>query len=179
MSALRSLLILLAVAIPLGGCWYSSSVSGGKDGTADMRKLDEAIATTTPQQATAAMSNKTWRRVMGSGQAVHYSTSDGRDFLWVYGEDRIFHGQWKVDTGRAAGGQTVTRLCFRYPADAINPLSNTPGAEWHCWSAGMVLHYVRERVDGDPLQLASRTRAPFALDPRHQTISQLQARIPR
>lgn len=179
MSALRPVVLLLALALPLGGCWYSSTVSGGKDGTADMRKLDEAIATTTPQQAAAALSDRTWRRAMGSRQAIHYSTSDGRDFLWMSGDNRIFRGEWRTDIGPDTAGRAVTQLCFRYPADAVNPLSNTPGAAWHCWSAGIVLHYVRERVDADPLRLASRTQAPFMQDSSPQTIGQLQARIPR
>lgn len=180
MPALRFFVLPALIALLSGGCYYSSSVSGSSDGTEDISRLREVTASTTPAQAIALMSNKTWRRVQGSsGQDVHYSTSDGRDFLWLHGQSRIYRGHWKVETGRDGTGQERTRLCFRYPDDAINPLSNTPGDQWHCWNAGLILHYTRERVEGDPLSLEHRSQAPFVLDLRLFTISQLQARLPR
>lgn len=180
MPALRFFVLPALITLLSGGCYYQSSVSGSSDGTEDIRRLREVTASTTPAQAVALMSNKTWRRVQGSsGQAVHYSTQDGRDFLWLHGQSRIYRGQWRVETGRDGTGQDRTRLCFRYPDDAVNPLSNTPGDQWHCWNAGMVFHYVRERVEGDPLALEHRSQAPFVLDLRLYTISQLHARLPR
>lgn len=180
MPALRFFVLSTLMALLSGGClYYESPAKGTTDGTEDIRRLREVTASTTPAQAVALMSNKTWRRVQGSGQAVHYSTQNGRDFLWIHGQSRLYRGQWRVETGRDGTGQERTRLCFRYPDDAINPLSNTPGDQWHCWNAGMVFHYVRERVEGDPLGLEQRSQAPFVLDLRLYTISQLQARLPR
>lgn len=181
MPALRFFVLPVLTALLSGGClYYESPAKGASDGTEDMRRLRDLTASTTPAEAVALMSDKTWRRLQGSsGEAVHYSTQDGRDFLWLHGQTKIYRGQWKVETGPDGTGQPRTRLCFRYPDDAINPLSNTPGDQWHCWTAGMVFHFVRERVEGDPLDLAHRSQAPFVLDLRPYTISQLRARLPR
>jgi hypothetical protein len=180
MSALRSLPSLLIIGLILGGCWYSSSVSGSKDGTADIRASSQAVATTTPQQAQAFVSGRTWRDALGSYRRdIHYSTADGRDFAWFTEQRHVAVGEWRIETGPDGRGQPVTKLCLRYPAEDIHPLSKGPGAEWHCRAAGMVFYWVRERVNGDPLRLAERTEMPFVPGMSRETISQLQARLPR
>ena len=80
MSALRTLLSL-PIAFLLGDClYYSSPMSNASDGTAQMREIDTAVASTTLQQAQAFLSGQTWRSAEGSsGQHIHYSTPDGRD----------------------------------------------------------------------------------------------------
>jgi len=181
MSALHSLLPLLAMSFFLGGCWYSSSVSGSKDGTSQMRRIDQANASTTPQQAQALISGKTWRAT-GSlyGPAVHYSTPDGRDFAWFYEGRQVVAGEWKVETGPSGpSGTVVTKVCLRYPGEAVHPISKAAGADWYCQAAGSVFAWVGERVDGDPLGLASRSELPFVSRHKPLTISQLQALLQR
>lgn len=181
MSALHSALPLLAASFFLGGCWYSSSVSGSKDGTAQMRRIDQANARTTPQQAQALISGKTWRAT-GSlyGPAIHYSTPDGRDFAWFYEERQVVAGEWKVETGPSGSSDApVTKVCLRYPGEATHPISKAAGADWYCQPAGAVFERVGERVDGDPLGLASRSELPFVSRHKNLTISQLQALLPR
>lgn len=180
MSALHSLLPVLAMSFFLGGCWYSSSVSGSKDGTSQMRRIDQANASTTPQQAQALISGKTWRAT-GSlyGPAVHYSTPDGRDFAWFYEERQVIAGEWKVETGPSgSSGAPVTKVCLRYPAETTHPISKAAGADWYCQPAGAVFERVGERVNGDPLGLASRSELPFVSRHKNLTISQLQALLP-
>lgn len=180
MSVLHSALPLLAASFFLGGCWYSSSVSGSKDGTAQMRRIDQANASTTTQQAQALMSGKTWRTT-GSlyGSAVHYSTSDGRDFAWFLEARQVVAGEWKVETGPVGpSGAAVTKVCLRYPGEAVHPISKAAGADWYCQPAGSVFEWVGERVNGDPLGLASRSELPFVSRYKNQTISQLQALLP-
>ena len=180
MSALHSLLPVLAMSFFLGGCWYSSSVSGSKDGTSQMRRIDQANASTTPQQAQALISGKTWRTT-GSlyGPAVHYSTPDGRDFSWFYEGRQVIAGEWKVETGPSGpSGAPVTKVCLRYPGEATHPISKAAGADWYCQPAGAVFERVGERVNGDPLGLASRSELPFVSRHKNLTISQLQALLP-
>ena len=181
MSALHSALPLLAASFFLGGCWYSSSVSGSKDGTAQMRRIDQANAGTTPQQAQALISGKTWRAT-GSlyGPAVHYSTSDGRDFAWFYEGRQVVAGEWKVESGPSGSSSApMTKVCLRYPGEATHPISKAAGADRYCQPAGAVFERVGERVDGDPLGLASRSELPFVSRHKNPTISQLQALLPR
>ena len=180
MPALRSLLSLLISGLSLGGWWYSSSVSGSRDGTATMRDIDRAIDTTTPQQAQAFVSGKTWRTVEGSSpQQVHYSTPDGRDFLWMAEQPRIIAGEWRIESAADNRGRTVTKLCLRYAGEAVHPTSKEAGANWHCRAAGMVFHWIRERADGDPLQLAERSQVPTFSNYSRETIRQLQTKIGR
>lgn len=181
MSALHSLLPLLAMSFFLGGCWYSSSVSGSKDGTSQMRRIDQANASTTPQQAQALIGGKTWRAT-GSlyGPAVHYSTDDGRDFAWFLEGRQVVAGEWKVEIGPSGpSGVLVTKVCLRYPGEATHPISKAAGADWYCQPAGAVFERVGERVNGDPLSLASRSELPFVTRHKNLTISQLQALLPR
>ena len=83
MSVLRSHPVLVSLGVALGGCWYSSSVSGSSDGTATMRRIDRAVAETTPRQALALLSGKTWRTVEGSaGQDILTGGSGGDTFRY-------------------------------------------------------------------------------------------------
>ncbi len=171
-------LLAACTALLLGGCWYSSSVSGSRDGTADLRAIDATNAATTPQQARTFVSGRTWRISESSaGQQVHYSAADGRDFAWLPGQTRILAGEWRIDTASDVRGRIVTRFCLRYPAEAVHPISKAAGSDWYCRPAGSAFHWVRERVNGDPLALDGRTAAPFVLSFNNQTIAQLQARI--
>ena len=181
MSALHSLLPVLAASFFLGGCWYSSSVSGSKDGTALQQRIDQANAGTTPQQATALVSGQTWRSVGGSvGSGVHYSTPDGRDFVWFPEARQVVAGEWRVETGPLGrSGAPVTKVCLRYPGETVHPISKAAGADWYCQAAGSVFEWVRERVAGDPLGLAHRTELPFVSRYKNDTLRQLQALLPR
>jgi len=181
MTALRSLLAFAIALALLSGCvWYESGVSGGGDGVEARRRLDTAIATATPASTTAGIANRTWIQSLGSsGQAVHYSTSDERDFLWMPESSRIIVGQWRVDTGPDVHGKPITRLCLRYPGEARGPLGAVVAGEWYCPPAGMMLDRMTDSRAGDLLGLATRTQAPFARGYERATIAQLLARLPR
>jgi len=179
MPALRSLLALLLVAPPLGDCWYASSVSGSGDGRPAMRQMDQASAATTPDQARALVSNQTWITRQASGRNVHYSTVDGRDFLWLPGDAHIVAGEWRVGTETDGQGRLVTALCLRYPGLTRHPIGALAGDQWYCPPIGMTLHDVTDRKIGDVLGLAGRTQAPFVRGYEVATIGQLQARITR
>ncbi|MBM3649402.1 MAG: hypothetical protein FJX11_16590 [Alphaproteobacteria bacterium] len=183
MAVLRALLAVCAV-LSLGGCWrvYESSVSSSSDGRATMRDMDNAIDSTTLQQAQVALSNQTWLYQNPSGRDVHYSTSDGRDFLWRAEAQQIAVGEWRVEIGiNHPKGNEVAKICLRYPSEARHPTGGGgPGSQWHCRPAGLVLFFVKERRAGDVLGLANRTQVPYvrvAFD--GATISQLQSRIGR
>ena len=177
MTDLRFLPLAAVAALSLPGCWYSSSVSGSRDGTATMREIDAANIATTPQQAEVFISGRTWRSTeSSSGQHVHYSAPDGRDYAWFPGQERILAGEWRIETAPDGKDRTVTRLCLRYPGEAVHPISKTSGDQWYCRAAGSAFHWIRERAGGDVLGLAGRTQAPFVLGLTNPTIAQLKAR---
>lgn len=175
MSALRFSLVLLFVAPVLGGCGdrYSTLPVPGV-AAAPMPALDNAIANSTPEQARQGMSNHTWFWTRGGGPAqIHYSTADGRDFVWQVGERRILAGQWRIDTNAGAGGQQLTQICLRYPGVQRQDL----GSDWLCRPAGTMFSDMQEREGGDPLRFAGRTQAPFVLTQTPANLAEVESRV--
>jgi len=114
MSTLRFSLLLLAAGPLLGGCGdrYSTLPVPGVPAT-EMPQLDQSIASSTPEAARRGLGNHTWLWTRGPGPAqIHYSTADGRDFVWLVGERRILAGEWQVDT-TAGDGPTSTEQSSR------------------------------------------------------------------
>ncbi len=110
-SALRFSLLLLVTAPALGGCGdrYSTLPVRGVPAT-EMPQMDQAIASSTPEAARRGLGNHTWFWTRGPGPAqIHYSTADGRDFVWLIGQRQILAGEVTI------GGRTV-----RDPGHRVN-----------------------------------------------------------
>ena len=175
MSALRFSLALLFIAPALGGCGdrYSTLPVPGV-AAAPMPQMNQAIASSTPEQARRGMGNHTWFWTRSSGPAqIHYSTADGRDFVWMVGERRILAGEWKVDTTTGASGQPLTQTCLRYPGVRAPGLS----ANWDCRPAGTMFIEMQEREAGDPLRFAGRTQAQFVLTQTPSSLAEVEGRV--
>ncbi len=175
MSAIRFSLALLLAASVLGGCGdrYSTLPVPGVP-AAEMPGLDASITNSTPEQAQRGMSNHTWFWTRGSGPAqIHYSTDDGRDFVWLVGERRILAGQWRVDTSADASGQQFTQICLRYPGVNRQDLGNS----WLCRPAGKMFIDMQEREAGDPLRFAGRTQAQFVLTRTPASLAEVEGRV--
>lgn len=175
MSALRFSLVLLLAAPVLGGCGdrYSTLPVPGV-AAAPMPGLDASIASSSPEQAQRGMSNHTWFWTRGGGPAqIHYSTADGRDFVWLVGERRILAGQWRIDTNATASGQQLTQICLRYPGVRRQDLSDS----WLCRPAGTMFGDMQEREAGDPLRFAGRTQAQFVLTQTPASLAEVEGRV--
>lgn len=139
-----------------------------------MPELDHAIASSTPGAAQRAMSHKTWLWTRGGGPAqIHYSTADGRDFVWLVGQRRIFQGEWKTETTTDAGGQSLIQVCLRYPGVNLGGLS----AAWTCRPAGTFFLEMQEREGGDPLRISGRTQAKFVLTQTPASLAEVEGRV--
>ena len=162
-----SLPALLVAALLGGGRAESQTVPGV--GAIPMPGLDAAITNSSPEQAQRGMSNHTWFWTRSSGPAqIHYSTSDGRDFVWLVGERQILAGEWRVESS-----QQFTQICLRYPG------VNRPdlGSNWLCRPAGKMLIDMQEREPGDPLRFAGRTRAQFVLTQTPSSLAEIEGRV--
>jgi hypothetical protein len=139
-----------------------------------MPELEASIANSTPEAATRGVSDKTWLWTKGGGPAqIHYSTDDGRDYVWVVGQRRIFVGDWRIAQDPNARGRAITKVCFRYPGSGVPALSEG----WHCPEAGRLFYDMTERESGDPLRINGRSEAPFVLDKTPANLAEVQARV--
>jgi hypothetical protein len=167
-----SLLLLLAVPL-LAGCLnddrYSTLPVPGV-AAAPMPGIDASITNSSPEQAQRGMSDHTWFWTRSSPAQIHYSTADGRDFVWLVGERRILAGQWRVDT---SAGPQATQICLRYPG------VNRPdlGSSWLCRPAGKMFIDMQEREAGDPLRFAGRTQAQFVLTQTPGSLAEVEGRV--
>ena len=171
MSALRFSLLLLAAGPLLGGCGdrYSTLPVPGVPAT-EMPQLDQSIASSTPEAARRGLGNHTWLWTRGPGPAqIHYSTADGRDFVWLVGERRILAGEWQVDT--TADG--LVQICLRYPGVQRQGL----GTNWACRPAGTMFTQMQEREGGDPLRFSGRTQAKFVLTQTPSSLAEVEGRV--
>ena len=139
-----------------------------------MPELEAAVANATPETASRGMSNKTWLWTLGGGPAqIHYSAADGRDFVWLVGERRIFTGEWRVAADANARGRTIVQICLRHPGAGVAGLSEG----WSCRPAGKQFYDMSERESGDPLRIAGRTQAQVMLDKTPANLAEVQARV--
>ena len=139
-----------------------------------MPDLQAAIDNSTPETAQRGISNKTWLWTKGGGPAqIHYSTDDGRDYVWVVGQRRIFVGDWRMAQDPNARGRAITKVCFRYPGAGVPGLSES----WTCPEAGRLFYEMTGRESGDPLRIGGRTEALFILDRTPANLAEVQARV--
>src|SRR5229473_1374758 len=124
MLAIRCPLVLLLALHALVGC------------------TNHPDSTATTDTAQRGMSNKTWLWTLGGGPAqIHYSAADGRDFVWLVGERRIFAGQWRIAADPNPRGRTIVQICLRYPGSGVAGLSEG----WSCRPAGKLFYDMTER----------------------------------
>lgn len=174
MTAIRFLLVLSLAA--LGAC-QPPDPSAPTTPAVPMPQVEAAMANSTPGAASRGMSNKTWLWTRGQGPAeIHYSAADGRDFVWLVGERRIFAGEWRIETGPDPSGQAsqLTQICLRYPGTQTRGLL---GERWNCRPAGTFFLEMAERESGDPLRFAGRTTAQVVLDKTPTSLAEVQARV--
>ena len=178
MSALRlSLVLLLATAPALGGCGdrYSTlpvpGVPAAEDagaGPVDRQLQRRRQARRGHGQPHLVLDPR------GPGPAqIHYSTADGRDFVWLVGERRILAGQWRVESNTSANGQVLTQICLRYPGVRRQDLSDS----WLCRPAGTMFMEMQEREAGDPLRFSGRTQAKFVLATTPASLAEVEGRV--
>jgi len=175
MSALRFPLVLLLATPFMGSCGdrYSTLPVPGVPAT-EMPALDQSITSSSPGQAQRGMGNHTWFWTRGGGPAqIHYSTADGRDFVWLVGERRILAGEWRVESNTSANGQVMTQICLRYPGVRRQDLS----ASWNCRPAGTMFQEMQEREAGDPLRFSGRTQAKFVLTQTPASLAEVEGRV--
>ena len=138
-----------------------------------MPQLQASIDNSTPDDARRGMADKTWLWTRNGPSQIHYSTADGRDFVWVVGQPGIYAGEWQVNTAPDARGQTITQICLRYPTARLQALSR----EWSCRLAGTMFYQMAEREAGDPLRINGRTTALFVLEKTPANLAEVQARV--
>jgi hypothetical protein len=177
MSTKRSLLALAASAVAaivaLAAC--SNPDPAAPVGPAvPMPELQAAIDNATPDTARRGMADKTWLWTRDGGPAqIHYSTADGRDFVWVVGERRIYAGEWRVASDHNARGREIISICLRHPGARVAGLTES----WHCTPAGRLFYDMTQREAGDPLRIDGRTQALFVLDKTPASLAEVQARV--
>jgi hypothetical protein len=169
----RFVAILALTALALANC-SNPDPSAPTTPAVAMPDLEAAIANSTPEVASRGMSNKTWLWTRGGGPAqIHYSTFDGRDYVWVVGQRRIFVGEWRIAQDPNARGRTITKICLRYPGAGVPGLSES----WTCPEAGRLFYEMTERESGDPLRINGRTEALFLLERTPASLAEVQARV--
>lgn len=104
------------------------------------------------------------------GTQVEYNSSGGRTYLLFPGNTVVVKGSWKL---MRTDNPNVFNMCFKYPANSVNPATNQRGGDWECQIAGFYLAKTVENMDGDVLGLSSRTEVPFVLARRKTTLAAL------
>ncbi len=172
MSSLRPLSVLAPLALALVACSQPSDAPTNP--AVAMPGIDYAVENSTLHGAARAMRNHTWLWTRTNGPAqIHYSTADGRDFVWMVGQRRIFQGQWMVENTSDSSGQPITQICLRYPGVNFGGLSATPT----CRPAGTFLGEMQQREGGDALQMNGRTQALFVIDKTPANLAEIEARV--
>ena len=174
MPAIRFPLVFLLALHALVGCASHPDSTAPTGPALPMPQIQAAIDNATPDTAQRGMSNKTWLWTLGGGPAqIHYSAEDGRDFVWLVGERRIFAGQWRIAADPNPRGRMITEICLRHPGAGVAGLSEG----WSCRPAGKLFYDMTERESGDPLRLSGRTEAQFVLDKTPASLAEVQARV--
>jgi hypothetical protein len=104
------------------------------------------------------------------GTQVEYNAADGSTYLLYPGNAVIVKGSWKVTR---TDKPNVYNMCFKYPANSYNPVTQQAGGNWECQIAGFYLARQVENMEGDVLGLSSRTEVPFVLARRKTTLAAL------
>ncbi|WP_170327838.1 hypothetical protein [Ruegeria arenilitoris] len=105
----------------------------------------------------------------GHGTQIEYTDTNGNAFLWYPGNSRIVVGKW-----RTQNRQGNVEVCFLYPQDTLNPVTQEVGGNWECMAAKAAFAFDYERVRGNPFGLkAGSVPVPIA---RQQNVSFLELR---
>lgn len=104
----------------------------------------------------------------GHGTQVEYMSADGETFLWYPGNSVILPGHWKREG---------SDICFSYGPNTYNPVTGTKGGAWECETYRGFVGNIAERMEGDILGLAGRSKVPFKLSPDNTTLERLLAKV--
>lgn len=172
MSSLRSVFACTLAALALVACSQPSDAPTTP--AVAMPGIDYAVENSTTHGAARAMRNHTWLWTRTNGPAqIHYSTADGRDYVWMVGQRRIFQGEWMVQNTSDSSGQQITQVCLRYLGVNFGGLSATPT----CRPAGTFFGEMQQREGGDPLQMNGRTQALFVIDKVPANLAEIEGRV--
>ena len=104
-----------------------------------------------------------WSRPLGT--QIEYLAANGRAYLWYLGNRKPVSGEWITRNARLGAAE----ICFRYGANAYNPVTRTSGGSWECQGVYQYTAWNFEWVVGDPFHLESG-RLPFVLPLREHVI---------
>jgi len=173
MPAIRFPLVFWLALHALVGCASHPDSTAPTGPALPMPQIQAAIDNATPDTARNGMANKTWLWTQSGPAQIHYSTADGRDFVWLVGERRIFAGEWRVAADPNARGREIISICLRYPGAGVAGLSEG----WSCRPAGKLFYDMTERESGDPLRMSGRSEAQFVLDKTPARLADVEARV--
>jgi hypothetical protein len=103
-----------------------------------------------------AVSNRTMMmRDSHHGDQFEFLSNNGHTWLWYPGNETLVRGDWKADG---------SNICFRYGANAYNPVTKQQGGKWECtpfsnWKPRALAAY-----RGDIFDLSQREAVPCVLD---------------
>ena len=109
----------------------------------------------------------------GHGTQVEYLGKNGKTYLLYPGNTVIVRGEWKLVKTE---NPRVFDMCFRYPSNSYNPVTQQIGGAWECRPAGFYLRDIVDRQSGDVLGLAKRKQVPFVLAKRKTRLADRPAR---
>ena len=109
MSTLRSVSAATLAALALVACSQPSDAPTGP--AVGMPGIDYAVENSTVHGAARAMRNHTWLWTRTNGPAqIHYSTADGRDYVWMDGQ--VFVHNTQARGHLRANVDHEPRVCF-------------------------------------------------------------------
>lgn len=106
----------------------------------------------------------------GHGTQVEYFDPSGLAFLWYPGNSRAVPSRWNLQ--RRSGSERYN-ICFRYPSNSYNPITNTRGGQLECRDLVEFARSVTETHEGDPFNLKSG-RLPHKLSAASTTFEELK-----
>lgn len=103
-----------------------------------------------------AVSNRTMMmRDSHHGDQFEFLSNDGRTWLWYPGNRTLVRGDWKADR---------SNICFRYGANAYNPVTKQQGGKWECTPFANWKPRALGAYRGDVFDLTQRNAVPCVLD---------------
>lgn len=106
----------------------------------------------------------------GHGTQVEYFDPSGLAFLWYPGNSRPVPSRWNL---QRRNGSERYDICFRYPSNSYNPITNTRGGQLECRDLVEFARSVKETHKGDPFNLKSG-RLPHKLSWASTTFEELK-----
>ncbi|MBO9408845.1 hypothetical protein J7399_15520 [Shimia sp. R9_1] len=83
------------------------------------------------------------------GTQIEYHAPDGRAYLWYPGNKAAVRSFWET-----RDNVSEVEICYKYPSKSYNPVTKEHGGAWKCRPMYIFAAQIRERVSGDPFDLA-------------------------